>query len=78
MKNSPKDTNFLTLPDGRKLCYAEYGDPEGKPVILFHGYRFGIFHLPLGAAFHTIRLHSITSFLRLKRKPISAWMSIAR
>jgi len=35
--NSLKDTNILKLPDGRKLCYAEYGDPDGKPVILFHG-----------------------------------------
>ncbi len=30
-------TNFLTLPDGRRLCYAEYGDPAGEPVFLFHG-----------------------------------------
>ena len=39
MKNagSLKDTNILQLPDGRKLCYAEYGDPDGKPIILFHG-----------------------------------------
>ena len=37
MKNSLKDTNILRLPDGRKLCYAEYGDSGGKPVILFHG-----------------------------------------
>lgn len=32
-----KDTNVLRLPDGRRLSYAEYGDPDGKPVILFHG-----------------------------------------
>ena len=37
MKNSLKDTNILWLPDGRKLCYAEYGDPDGKPVVLLHG-----------------------------------------
>jgi len=35
--SSLKDTNILLLPDGRQLCYAEYGDPGGKPVILFHG-----------------------------------------
>lgn len=29
--------NIFTLPDGRKLCYALYGNPEGKPVFLFHG-----------------------------------------
>jgi pimeloyl-ACP methyl ester carboxylesterase len=29
--------NTLTLPDGRKLAYAEYGKPEGTPVLYFHG-----------------------------------------
>ena len=32
-----KTTNFITLPDGRKLAYAEFGQPEGYPVIYFHG-----------------------------------------
>jgi pimeloyl-ACP methyl ester carboxylesterase len=32
-----KTTNFITLPDGRKLSYAEFGDPDGHPVIHFHG-----------------------------------------
>jgi pimeloyl-ACP methyl ester carboxylesterase len=27
----------MTLPDGRKLCWAEYGDPDGLPVFYFHG-----------------------------------------
>jgi len=27
----------LTLPDGRTLAFAEWGDPEGKPVFHFHG-----------------------------------------
>ncbi len=27
----------LTLPDGRTLAVAEWGDPTGKPVITFHG-----------------------------------------
>jgi hypothetical protein len=30
-----KITNFITLPDGRKLCYAEFGRPDGYPVIHF-------------------------------------------
>src|SRR5512135_3671545 len=25
------------LPDGRSLAYAEYGAPDGKPVLYFHG-----------------------------------------
>lgn len=32
-----KLTNFLTLPDGRRLAYAEYGNPNGHPVLYFHG-----------------------------------------
>jgi pimeloyl-ACP methyl ester carboxylesterase len=29
--------NYFELPDGRQLCYAEYGDPSGKPIFAFHG-----------------------------------------
>ena len=29
--------NIIELSDGKKLCYAEYGDPKGEPVFLFHG-----------------------------------------
>jgi pimeloyl-ACP methyl ester carboxylesterase len=32
-----KTTNSITLPDGRKLSYAEFGKPDGHPVIYFHG-----------------------------------------
>lgn len=35
--NSLKDTNILLLPDGRRLGYAECGDPKGKPIFEFHG-----------------------------------------
>lgn len=28
----------VTLPDGRRLGYAEYGDPDGRPVFFFHGW----------------------------------------
>lgn len=31
------DTRMLDLPDGRRLCWAEYGDPDGAPLFLFHG-----------------------------------------
>jgi pimeloyl-ACP methyl ester carboxylesterase len=36
-KNMMKTTNFITLPDGRRLAYAEFGKPDGHPVIYFHG-----------------------------------------
>jgi pimeloyl-ACP methyl ester carboxylesterase len=32
------ETQFHTLPDGRKICYAEYGDPRGRPLYYFHGW----------------------------------------
>ena len=27
----------ITLPDGRRLAYAELGDPDGQPLFFFHG-----------------------------------------
>lgn len=27
----------ITLSDGRTLTYAEYGEPDGKPIFFFHG-----------------------------------------
>ncbi|VUC25749.1 unnamed protein product [Clonostachys rosea] len=34
---SSKD-HIFELPDGRKLGYADYGSPTGKPLFYFHGY----------------------------------------
>jgi pimeloyl-ACP methyl ester carboxylesterase len=28
---------FIVLPDGRRLGYAEYGDPQGRPLLYFPG-----------------------------------------
>lgn len=33
-----RDSQTLTLPDGRTLGYAEYGHPEGRPLFFFHGF----------------------------------------
>lgn len=33
----PATATVLLLPDGRSLAYAEYGDPDGVPVVAFHG-----------------------------------------
>ena len=30
-------TRTVTLRDGRELAYEEYGDPDGNPVLSFHG-----------------------------------------
>jgi len=32
-----KTIDYVKLPDGRKLAYAEFGRPEGHPVLYFHG-----------------------------------------
>jgi pimeloyl-ACP methyl ester carboxylesterase len=29
--------DYLKLPDGRQICYADYGDPTGQPIFAFHG-----------------------------------------
>lgn len=31
------DQPVVTLKDGRKMGYVEYGDPNGKPIFYFHG-----------------------------------------
>ena len=33
----PRIDSDITLSDKRRLAYAEYGDPEGAPMFLFHG-----------------------------------------
>jgi hypothetical protein len=35
LDNDTSDT--LTLPDGRKLGYAQYGSPTGRPILYLHG-----------------------------------------
>jgi hypothetical protein len=29
--------DVITLPDGRRLCWHEFGDPDGSPVIYTAG-----------------------------------------
>ena len=33
----PDEDNLAVLPSGRRLGYAEYGDPAGRPLIFLHG-----------------------------------------
>lgn len=35
--SSPSQSRVLRLPDGRRLGYAEFGDPNGVPCFFFHG-----------------------------------------
>ena len=38
MKKNEKYDQIITLKDGRKLGYAEFGIPEGIPIFYFHGH----------------------------------------
>lgn len=38
LKQSDRTQQTFRLPDGRILGYAEYGDPQGKPMFYFHGW----------------------------------------
>ena len=34
---APRIDTRIRIADGRRLAFAEYGDPEGKPIMPFHG-----------------------------------------
>jgi pimeloyl-ACP methyl ester carboxylesterase len=36
-RNDEDEPRFLRLRDGRALAFAEHGDPDGAPVVFFHG-----------------------------------------
>ena len=38
MQQESSTQRYITLPDGRRLAYAEYGDPLGIPVVYCHGF----------------------------------------
>ncbi len=37
METTPRIDDRIALPDGRWLAYAEFGDPDGRPVLFLHG-----------------------------------------
>ena len=51
----------VRLPDGRDLCYAEHGSPDGEPVFLFHGEPGSRLFLPVSepAALRDVRLITV-------------------
>lgn len=81
MKTTTADNALsVTLKDGRQLGYAEYGDPDGKPIFYFHGFpgsRFEAGHLQKIALLNGYRLIGIDrpgmgmSSLQLKRSILS-------
>lgn len=54
-----RQANLLKLADGRQLAYAEFGDPQGIPIVYCHGFpgsrlEAGLFHIP--ACRHKLRV----------------------
>ena len=37
METAPHNDDLIALPDARSLAYAEFGNPDGRPVLFFHG-----------------------------------------
>ncbi|MDQ1703897.1 MAG: hypothetical protein QOF18_263 [Frankiaceae bacterium] len=37
MSQTSRDCQFVDATDGRVLCFAEFGDPDGFPVLFLHG-----------------------------------------
>lgn len=52
------DSLSMTLPDGRQLGFAEFGSPDGKPILYFHG-------LP-GSRLEAGHLHSVALLNRYR------------
>ena len=42
------DEGTVTVSDGRRLGWAAYGDPDGDPVLWFHGTPGGRYQVPVG------------------------------
>jgi pimeloyl-ACP methyl ester carboxylesterase len=55
---------MVTLPDGRGLGYASYGDPEGIPCFAFHGIPGSRFE---GSLFHEAALSAGVRLLEIDR-----------
>ncbi len=58
---NPRTEGRFRLPDGRRIGYAEYGDPNGPVVLWFHGTPGGRRQLPLVGrrAAETLGLHVV-------------------
>jgi pimeloyl-ACP methyl ester carboxylesterase len=50
----------MKLTDGRTLSYAEWGDPSGQPVLLFHGSPSSRLFCPGSAATAAASVHLVT------------------
>ncbi|MBN1605123.1 MAG: alpha/beta hydrolase [Polyangiaceae bacterium] len=77
----PRVDRTIQLRDFRKLAYAEWGDPDGRPLLFFHGTPSGrLFHHPdpaalegLGVRFVTVDRPGYGSSDFLPRRSLLGW-----
>jgi len=56
-----ENDHIIKLKDGRKLAYAEYGDPEGQPLFFLHGWPSSRMHgRRMGEAASKLKIRIIT------------------
>ena len=65
----------LALPYPKHLGAACRAHTLSCRPAIFHGYGLGIFHLPLGAAFHTICFHRSPPLFCMEDRPFTTGMS---
>src|SRR5258708_3828222 len=73
--------HHIVLPDGRRLSYADWGDPKGRPVLYFHGglsCRLDIAFGDAEAKTHGVRLLApdrpgIGGSDRARRRAVASW-----
>ncbi len=53
--------SVLAFSDSEHFRATRRAYPLSCRLAVLHGYSFGILHFPLGSAFHTVRLHLVTS-----------------
>ena len=62
LRHDERRSRTIVLPDGRRLGYAEWGDPDGSPMLFFHGIpasRLGLEWAEDAALEHGVRLLSL-------------------
>lgn len=57
----PFNSGFLPEKDGHKVYFAEFGNPNGKPVLVFNGGPGGSFH-PYRAKYANLRKYRVIMF----------------
>lgn len=58
---APRLDSTITLPDGRRLAYAEWGDANGTPLFFFHGTPYSRLFCPDEAATMAAGVRLITA-----------------